>query len=630
MPVIRSSRPRVARQAVAPAPFAARPPLVRDPWLAAVLLAFALLVVRTLGVPFGEPVADDFDHLHQVLFSHDGSWWGGGGSASFWRPLAYQGYYGLLHDVILSHPVWIGVLHTALLLVSVLLLYDLVRDRLSGPAAAFAAATPLALEATRALLIVPVHIVDLGLVFASVVAWWCAARGRLVPALLAVLAALLCKETAIVTALMLPAIARPDARRPRRVWLIATGALAVLWAVAYVTLRRQLAMALPHGLEAGLSPSMLLDPARYLWAVAGSLRALVSLPMKPEALEGPVLAITFLMLGGAVVRLAFDATARARFARSRGLALLGLAWFVLATGTLLPVYPVWSPERIVYSSLGLGVALAVVLAAAHPALLGAFAALRLVLLCLAPGAPDHVTREVADRGAFVDFERLARLQLLMREARTTLAHEFPVLPTRARVALLHPPFLTDYAGGDRALQVWRRDSTLHWVRWDAMAADEAAGLAGAMEFREDSRPPFRRVDPLALRALFVAGRLNREQRFQAAYDTLQQAEALQRDREALHFAGRVAGLESWCLGMLGRVPEAELRARQSLAIAPENADGHLAMAAILNGRGDYSASLAHLDTLLTWYPNFPPATMMRAEVFERLRSAPPGTPGRAR
>ena len=41
------------------------------------------------------------------------------------------------------------MLHAALLLLSAVLLYDLARDRMSGPAAAFAASTPLALEAAR-------------------------------------------------------------------------------------------------------------------------------------------------------------------------------------------------------------------------------------------------------------------------------------------------------------------------------------------------------------------------------------------------------------------------------------------------------------------------------------------------
>ena len=87
-----------------------------------------------------------------------------------------------------------------------------------------------------------------------------------------------------------------------------------------------------------------------------------------------------------------------------------------------------------YSSIGLGLAFVTLLAAAHPALPWALVALRVVTLCLAPGAPARVTRAAPDRGAFVDFERLARLQRLMVEARTTLKREFPELPPHAGVA----------------------------------------------------------------------------------------------------------------------------------------------------------------------------------------------------
>src|SRR5512147_1891785 len=247
--------------ATPPSP-APRPPLLRDPWLHGSLAAVLLVLVRSLGAPFGEPVADDFDHLHHALLVHSHSWLDGGGSASFWRPLAYQGYYGLLHDVIVTHPAWITGLHLALLALVVVLLYDIVRPRLSGPVALTVATFPLLLEAARALILVPVHIVDLGLLTASVVAWWCAARGRLAGALVALLAALLCKETAVVTALLLPWLARPRAGASRRPWFAATAVLTVLWAVTYLTVRRTLALTLPHGLEAQLTPALLLDPAR--------------------------------------------------------------------------------------------------------------------------------------------------------------------------------------------------------------------------------------------------------------------------------------------------------------------------------------------------------------------------------
>ena len=596
--------------------------LLREPWLAVALASIVLLVVRLRGAALGEPVADDFDHLHHVLFSADHSWLGGGGSRSFWRPLAYQGYYRLLHRVILSYPALITLLHVALLALVVVLLFDIARRHLPAPAAATLAMFPVLLESTRALVIVPVHFVDLGLIVFSVLAWRAAEGGRLVLALAALAAALLCKETAVATAAVLPWLARPRPGENRRRWWNATGALTALWAAVYVAVRMRLALALPHGLEARLHPALLWDPARYAWALAGTLRALVSLPMRPADREGPVLAAGLLLLGAAGVLLATSAPARARLLAARGFAGPALAWGALATGTLLTVYPVWSPERVVYTSLGAGTALVVLLAAAHPALPWALVALRAATFCLAPAAPAGVTRAAPDRGAFVDFERLARLQHLMVEARSTLRHEFPTLPRHAGVAMLHPPFMADYAAGDRALQVWYGDSTLRWLEWERMAKAEARDLAGAMEFQEEARPQFRRIEPEALRLLFVASALQAAGRVGDALDSLYRADGLQPDREAHHFIGRVQGLEAWCLGGLDRLAEAESTARRSLAIAPENADGHLTLAAIYNDRAEWPQLLAQLDTLESWYPGYPPAVTMRRTAFERMRSQP--------
>jgi tetratricopeptide (TPR) repeat protein len=143
-----------------------------------------------------------------------------------------------------------------------------------------------------------------------------------------------------------------------------------------------------------------------------------------------------------------------------------------------------------------------------------------------------------------------------------------------------------------------------------------------MEFQEDTSPQFRRIEPQALRLLFEAGQLQTAENWPAAVDTLRRADALQNDREAHHFLGRVSGLEAWCLGGLGRLAEAESTARQSLVIAPENADGHLTLAAIHNGRGEWAQSLAQLDTLQSWYPNYQAAVMMRQGVLERMRVSP--------
>jgi len=601
-----------------------RPALARDPWLVALVAALGLLFVRTLGAPLGEPVADDFDHLHHVLFSGSWSWFDGGGSASFWRPLAYQGWYGVWHEVVLSQPVVLALVHVLLLAIATVLLYDLARDRMSGAAAAVVATFPLGLEATRALVTVPVHIVDLGLVVASVVAWWAAARGRVVTALVALLAALSCKETAIVTAVLLPFLARGEAHTVRRRLVFGAWGLALVWAIAYVAVRRGMALTLPHGLEAGLGPAVFTDPERYRWALAGTLRACVSLPMTPVAWEGVVVGATVLLAGLAGLRFATDPAARVRAGRVRDLVFAGSVWTVLATLTLLPVHPVWSPERIVYTSVGLGVALGALLVAAHPVLLALLVMLRLVPFLLAPAAPATVTRSAPERGAFVDFERLARLQRLAREVRGAVAREFPSLPHGARLAWVHPPHGTDYALGDRALQVWRRDSTLHWVRWESLDEASAHTLAGAFEFREDATPPIRRVEPRAIEALFAAARLQRAGRTAEGLAQLRLADVSQTDREAHHIRARIVGYEAWLLGQLDRLPEAEARAHDALRLSDQEAEAHLTLAAVLQTRGEWDASLAQIDSVLTWYPGFGKALDLQAFVRARRAAATAG------
>lgn len=616
----RAPRPAPARAPVRPlAPAGPRPPLHREPWAWAALGVVALLIARAWGAPFGEPVADDFDHLHHVLFAGDRSWWGGGGSASFWRPLAYQGYYGALSGTILAHPAWITGLHAALAAVTVLLVHDVARRHLAAPFAAIAATFPWLLESARALVLVPVHFVDLGLIVFSAFAWWFASRRQRWLAWGSLLAALLCKETAIATALVLPWLAHTDSPRARRTWILGTAVVTAAWALAYVAVRSRLALALPHGLESGLSPALFLEAERYAWAIAGTLRALVSLPMRAAPHEVAVRVAVLLVAGAAAVRFASDAAARKRLHGARRIVGTGLAWGVAASATLLTVHPVWSPERVVYAALGPGLAVTAVLAAAHPVLPVALLAVRLVTFALAPGAPPRVTLHPPERGAFVDFERLARLQRLMVEARTTLRREFPTLPRGAGVAMLHPPFMADYAAGDKALQVWYRDPTVRWVKWERMAADSGRTVHDALEFQAEATPPFRRIEREALRLLFVAGALERAGEYAAAVDTLERADRAQRDRAAHHLLGRILGLRARCLGGAGRVREAEVEARRSLAIAPENADGHLTMSVILSARGEWAASLRHLDTLETWYPGYPAAVEMRKGVLVRMK-----------
>jgi hypothetical protein len=130
------------------------------------------------------------------------------------------------------------------------------------------------------------------------------------------------------------------------------------------------------------------------------------------------------------------------------------------------------------------------------------------------------------------------------------------------------------------------------------------------------------VEPLALRTLFAARELVRAERFAEAAETLRVAGEQLSDTCAHHVRGRIWGLRAWCLAGSGRVREGDSLARASLAIAPENADGHLTLAAFHNGRSEWRESLAHLDTLETWYPGYPVAVAMRRAILERMAASP--------
>ncbi len=173
------------------------PPLARDPWAWASGLAVALPLAHAWGAPLGEPVAEDFDFLHHVLFSPSHGLLDGGGSKSFWRPVAQQLYYQGLGGLMLSHPGAVAALHTLLLGLATLLLYRALRRVWPGPWAALAASFPLLSESSRQLIAWPGHSADLGVWLFTAIAVHEPSRERLWTMLAALLAALLSKEVAI-------------------------------------------------------------------------------------------------------------------------------------------------------------------------------------------------------------------------------------------------------------------------------------------------------------------------------------------------------------------------------------------------------------------------------------------------
>src|SRR6185503_18028819 len=101
--------------------------MTRDRWAWAVLLGALPLAIKLLGAPVGEPVAEDFDFLRHALLTNQHSLLDGGGSLSFWRPIAHQIYYLALGPLILRAPLAVAAIHLAFLVAGSLLVYFALR-----------------------------------------------------------------------------------------------------------------------------------------------------------------------------------------------------------------------------------------------------------------------------------------------------------------------------------------------------------------------------------------------------------------------------------------------------------------------------------------------------------------------
>lgn len=588
--------------------------------------AVVVLLAKSLGAALGEPAAEDFDFLRHVVLGGHHSWLDGGGSLSFWRPLAQQVYYGLCGPLMLDHPRVLAALHFALLAATAMLLHRLLRTWWPAPFAAAAAAFPFLAEGARSLLAWPGQFADLGCLFFSVVALYAASRRRLVPALVALAAALLCKEQAVVTALLLPwlpaapstagraaapparsrgksrarSLAPPPVRErsARRAWLLGSTAVLLAWALVYAIVRRTAGLTLPHGVESDLAMRSVPVARRALWAFTESGRApfgfSIAMTAREVAWSAGALLVALASIGVLFVR----PRARLRAPADRALALWGLAWFTLSAASLLAIFPLWSPVRSVFGAVGLGVLLVAVLRNVHPALVGGLLAAKLVMLLLAAPPPATVTTAGPRNGDFIDFLRMARLQRLMAETRAALRRDLPQLPRHAVLAQSSMPREAVYAfGGSRAVQAWYRDTTLRWVTAGEAIADTSEDFRGMVQFQVQGVPQIAVIDPRALRALFLARSAIDRRDLEGALAQLAIADSVQRDTAALVFRADVAARRAYTLARLGRNETAVAEARRAVRLSPENNGAHVTLASILYVTGDIAAARVELATI---------------------------------
>ena len=610
-----------ARPAVPPA--APPPPTWRDPWAWAAALSPIALVLKSLGAPLGEPVAEDIDFLHRAFLEPGGrTLLDGGGSTAFWRPIPHQLYYQILGPTILHHPLWIAALHTGLLGMASVLLYRAFRSAWPAPWSALIATFPLFSESTRTLISWPTHFVDLGLwLFVAVALHETAAR-RLWSALVALLAALLCKEVAVVAALLLPwlLLEGPRGRGERLRWMVAMGAVTALWGAAYLAIRQRNGLALPHHLENDAATHGISWITRMGWSLVNSLRALFSLPAVRIPGEWAISAA-----GGALLVVALGAVAlwrrpRDLLARSFALPLWGLAWFLAASGTLMVIFPMWMPNRSGFGSLGFAALAAGLLGAAHPALLAFLFGMRLVTFALGPAPPVSITPLAPETGAFMDFQHLVRLQRLMRETRTTLGARYPTMPPGGIVGQHYLPRHAEYAyGGDKALQVWYADTTLRWVTYAEFRRHPELPLTTLIEFQSTGSPQLALVETEAMRSLLHGVELLTARDWNGSLAACARADSIQRDTSARVFLGSVDGQRSVALMALGHGDEAVAMARRGLDRWHENTSAFYVIATYEFEQGRARSAMAYVDSVLKFIPDHEGALRLR-QLIQKSRA----------
>lgn len=595
------------------------PPLLRDPWALAALLSVVPLVLHSLGAPLGEPFADDFDYLHRVLLGGPLSFLDGGGSVLYWRPIGRQVYYSLLTPLILGSPGVVAALHVVALALIALLVYRTLRPHWSGPAAAAAAAFVPLSESTRMLAAWPSHFMDLGAMLFAALALHEASRRRWITALASVLASLLCKEVGALAFLLLPWMPSALPARARVRSALAVLGVLLVWGLAYraVISHAHLLLA-PAAVQGSREVSA---AAKFVWAAWNSVRASFSLPVaglgNPPAWNLPVLLAAIVLIIGAAVAALIDRGVRERVKNGGGWIAWGGAWFLAASVALTQVHPAWAPYRSAFGGIGLGIALVALVAAVSPWLIAALVALRLVAFALSPGPPATITEMPAAQGADFDFERLVRLGRIAAETRDAL-QKGGVRPAPGSDILMHnPPYLTGYAfAGDKAVQVWYRDSTLHWPAIDRYVARPGAPLAAVVEYEPRSTPQMVVVEPAAMLALLRATRLMSTGAWDSVLVELDLADSLERDPAARVFHGFVAGKRSAALARFGRYDLAEREGLRSLALWRNAPDARLTLAGVWALQGRLAEAEAELDTLLLHYP----ANAMSAAIRDSIRA----------
>jgi hypothetical protein len=348
------------------------------------------------------------------------------------------------------------------------------------------------------------------------------------------------------------------------------------------------------------------------------MRALASLPLAHARGDGVALGLAIGLLAALAVRVVMMPTVRARLRERRAWLGWGGAWFAVGAVALTPIFPFWQPNRAHFASGGAGIATAVALEAAHPALAGALVLGRGVLLFLAPPAATAITEGAPDAGAFMDFARLTRLQRFMSIARRELQAQYPRPDAHAHVVEMNLPRGLMYAlGGDHAVQVWYRDTTLALVNYTRLNQDSTLSMVAGVQYQPGEPTPIVLLPPEAIRAQDRAYRRIFADQSAAALEPLACADSLTTDPRYVQFHADNAGYRAFALVQLNRYDEAEAEARRALALVPTQRNGLNVLGTVLLMRGRFDEALKQVDHLLQLEPGQPAAQRLRAAILAR-------------
>lgn len=589
----------------------APPVFWKDPWTAALVAGAIAVLFAARSAPLGFPVADDFGFLSHALLHPPASWLDGGGSPLYWRPLSRQLYYQVLGPLLLAWPFAIALIHAALLALASVLLYRALRPAWPAPAAALAASFPLVLDAARQVVSWSSCAQDLLALVFGAVALHALSRGRRPLALGALLAALLCKETAIAFA---PALAlwpahtrggrespaapatRADRLRTLAGALLVTGAW---WFVHEWVSRRAGLLPPPRGAGEAAGPGPLeqaLFAMRGVWLDLWSVRDSASLSFA-------WVPVAVLVLLGSGIAFGFASPRGRRHLRD---ALPWVAWGLLWAGVaMLPLarfMPAWSSHRSVIPAVGIGIALVALLRAAPTAWLAMIAGVRLAALLTSPEPAPRIA--VSGSNIDFDFSRIATLQRLSHDVHATLFRAHPTLPHGARIARNQWPRMSLFAFQEaNAFHVWYRDTTLRVVGMGDVKDHPEQPLDVIIEFEPLQSPQLTLVQPAALRQVLFASDSLKKSRFAGALAVLSDFEKLQPDTSCSIFMATMWSVRGGALLSLRRDEEAARALRRSIGYFALDPNAHRFMAEYHRLSGRNAEAARELREHLRYFPN---------------------------